>query len=104
MTAVERLKIGSDFRQGYVSVMQHLPALYSVLLGFQASLLRVDYDPPVKRPLTEQIKGMFTGRAGIPSIFDFKYLIYWIELLVFFQIILLALYVAYSLNLFKRGT
>lgn len=84
--------------------MQIVSLLFSLFLGLQGTLLRVDYDPPLKRSFSEQVKGLLTGNApGMSSVFDFKYLIYWVEILVILSVVLFAVYVAHSLNLFKRS-
>jgi hypothetical protein len=40
----------------------------------------------------------------ISGLFSFKYLIYWVEILVILAIVLLVVYVSFALNLFKRNT
>jgi hypothetical protein len=40
----------------------------------------------------------------LTDLLSFKYLIYWVEILVILAIVLLVLYVSFSLNLFKRNT
>lgn len=83
--------------------MPRLPQCYGFLQGLQSSLLRVADDPLPRRPLGERIRGLFTGDVpGFDSIFAFKYLIYWVEVFVILSIVLLVLYAAHSLNLFKR--
>lgn len=40
----------------------------------------------------------------LTDLLSFKYLIYWVEILVIIAIVLLVVYVSFSLNLFKRNT
>jgi hypothetical protein len=40
----------------------------------------------------------------ITDLVSFKYLIYWVEILVIVAIVLLVVYVSFALNLFKRDT
>lgn len=40
----------------------------------------------------------------LTDLLSFKYLIYWVEILVILSIVLLVVYVSFSLNLFKRNT
>lgn len=40
----------------------------------------------------------------ITGLLDFKYLVYWVEILVIVAIVLLVVYVSFALNLFKRSS
>jgi hypothetical protein len=40
----------------------------------------------------------------ITALFSFKYLIYWVEILVILAIVLLVVYISFALNLFKRSS
>ncbi len=40
----------------------------------------------------------------ITGLLSFKYLVYWVEILVILSIVLLVVYISFALNLFKRDT
>lgn len=92
-------------------MMFDLNAMAGWVFWGQQALLLVDNDPGLPRPgksFLQQLKGFFTGGKGsvaaAESVFSTRYMVYWVEILVFVQIVLLTLYLARSLSLFKRGS
>lgn len=83
-------------------MFHYLHALLLKLAFPAGGLLRVDYDPPLRRPLKDRILGALSGRGGMPSIFHEKYLIYWVEVFVILTLVLFVAYVAFTLRLHKR--